>query len=351
VAVIAGIEAEARTIATDGPESDGTLEWQDTTIVLTRVHAGDVTGLGYTYADASAATLIEGKLAAALEGRDPTATAACWQAMHAALRNAGQAGAGAMALSAVDLALHDLKGRLLGVPTVRLLGAARDAVTIYASGGFCSWDLERLRAWCAETAPAGRVKIKVGREPERDAERLRAARDGAGDAELMVDANGAYATPAQALHWTEAFARAGARWMEEPLSSDDLDGLRSVRARAPAGVAIAAGEYCWSPFDARRMLEARAVDVLQLDVTRCGGLTGALMIDALAWAHGVPTSLHCAPAASVHAGAVMRTVVHLEHFHDHVRVEDEVFAAAPCPDGGLLRPSDRPGLGLEVRRP
>jgi L-alanine-DL-glutamate epimerase-like enolase superfamily enzyme len=347
--VVDGIEAEARTIGTDGPESDGTLEWRDTTIVIVRVRAGGETGIGYTYADASVAALIESKLAPALDGRDPTATAACWQAMHAALRNAGQAGAGAMGLSAVDVALHDLKARLLGVGVAQLLGRARDAVAIYASGGFCSWEAARLREWCAARAGAGRIKIKVGRDTAADLERVGVARAGAPGAELMVDANGAYATAAEALRWTEAFSEAGVTWMEEPLSSDDLTGLRTVRERAPAGVAIAAGEYCWSALDARRMLEMQAVDVLQLDVTRCGGFTGALMIDALAWAHGVPTSLHCAPAASVHAGVAMRTAVHLEHFHDHVRIEDAVFAGAPHPDAGLLAPSDRPGLGLEVR--
>jgi L-alanine-DL-glutamate epimerase-like enolase superfamily enzyme len=349
MARVEGIEAEAREIPTEGPESDGTLEWDATTIVLARVHADGTTGVGYTYADASVTALIERKLAEAIAGRDALATAECWQAMHAALRNTGQAGAGAMALSAVDLALHDLRGKLLGAPVHRLLGAARDAVPIYASGGFCSWDDERLRAWCAQTASAGRVKIKVGREPHRDAERLRVARDGAGNAELMVDANGAYASVAEAAGWAERFADAGVHWLEEPLSSDDLAGLRELRGRAPAGLAVAAGEYAWSAFDARRLLEAEAVDVLQLDVTRCGGLTGALAVDALAWAHGVPTSLHCAPAASVHAGAVMRTLVHLEHFHDHVRIEDAVFAAAPRAECGVLRPPDRPGLGLEVR--
>jgi L-alanine-DL-glutamate epimerase-like enolase superfamily enzyme len=349
VARIEGIEAEARTIPTDGPESDGTLAWSDTTIVLVRVHAGGQAGLGYTYADASTAALVEGKLAAALLGMDAMATPACWESMRAALRNAGQAGAGAMALSAVDLALHDLRGRLLDAPVYRVLGAARAEVPIYASGGFCSWDLARLREWCADRASVGRVKIKVGRDPGRDGERLDAARTGAGDAELMVDANGAYATVAEAATWADAFAEAGVGWLEEPLSSDDIGGLRELRGQAPAGMAIAAGEYCWSPLDARRMLEAGAVDVLQLDVTRCGGITGALMIDALAWAHGVPTSLHCAPAASVHAGAAMLTVRHLEHFHDHIRVEDEVFAAAAHPDDGALRPPDRPGLGLEVR--
>jgi L-alanine-DL-glutamate epimerase-like enolase superfamily enzyme len=346
---VEAIEAAAHTFPTDSPESDGTLEWDATTMVLVRVRAGDATGIGYTYADGSVAALAESVLAEAIEGRDALATAECWQAMHAALRNAGQAGAGAMALSAVDLALHDLRGRLLGAPVHRLLGAARAAVPIYASGGFCSWSLERLRSWCGEVSGAGRVKIKVGREPGRDADRLRVASAASGDAALMVDANGAYSTVAQAAEWAQVFAAAGVGWFEEPLSSDDLEGLHDLRERTPAGLAITAGEYAWSAFDARRMLEAGAVDVLQLDVTRCGGVTGALAIDALAWAHGVPTSLHCAPAASVHAGAAMRTLVHLEHFHDHLRIEDEVFAAAPVADGGVLHPPDRPGLGLEVR--
>src|SRR5919201_6417060 len=258
---VEGIEAEARTFPTDGSggtESDGTLEWEETTIVLARVRAGGETGVGYTYADASVAALIEGKLAGAIEGRDALATGECWQAMHATLRNAGQAGAGAMALSAVDLALHDLRGRLLGAPVHHLLGTSRDAVPIYASGGFCSWDLDRLRAWCSQVAPAGRVKIKIGREPADDRERLRVAREAVGDAELMADANGAYATVTQALEWARECAEVDARWLEEPLSSDDLAGLRALRERAPAGVAVAAGEYGWSPFDARRMLEAGA---------------------------------------------------------------------------------------------
>jgi L-alanine-DL-glutamate epimerase-like enolase superfamily enzyme len=349
MARVDGIEATARTIPTEGPESDGTFEWRDTTVVVARVRAGGEAGVGYTYADASVASLIESKIAPAIDGRDAHAGAECWAAMRRALRNDGQAGAGAMALSAVDIALHDLRGRLLGAPAHRMLGGARESVPIYASGGFCSWDEQRLRDWCAEVAPTGRVKIKVGREPDADLDRLRAAREAAGEAELMVDANGAYRSVAEASLWAQRFAEAGVRWLEEPLSSDDLAGLRMLRERAPAGVVIAAGEYAWSPLDARRMLDAGAVDVLQLDVTRCGGITGALMIDALAWAHGSATSLHCAPAASVHAGAAMRTVVHLEHFYDHVRVEDELFDGAPAPQGGGLAPSDRPGLGLEVR--
>lgn len=176
MARVEGIEAEARTFPADSPESDGTLEWDATTIVLVRVRADGESGTGYTYADGAVAALIEGLLADAIDGRDALATADCWQAMHAALRNAGQADAGAMALSAVDLALHDLHGRLLGAPLHRLLGAARDGVPIYASGGFCWWALERLRAWCADGAVAERGKIKIGCEPERRDAGGRAAR-------------------------------------------------------------------------------------------------------------------------------------------------------------------------------
>lgn len=354
VATLAGapveaVEATVRTIPTDGPESDGTLAWDSTTIVLCRVHAAGQVGLGYTYADASACGLVEGKLAQALRGCDALATGACFHAMHGALRNAGQPGAGAMALSALDVALHDAKARLLGVPVHRLLGGAREAVPIYASGGFTSWDDERLARWAREVAGARRIKIKVGREPVRDPDRVQVVRDAAGpDVELMTDANGAYASVADARLWAARLAERGVTWLEEPLSSDDLDGLRRVRDGAPPGLAIAAGEYAWSPRDARRMLEAGAVDVLQLDVTRCGGFTGAMRIDALAQAHGVPTSLHCAPAATVHAGAAMATLAHLEHFHDHVRIERELFDGAPEPRGELLAAPERPGLGLEL---
>src|SRR5918994_6744513 len=221
-----GIEATTRTIPTETPESDGTFEWEETTVVIARVRAGGEVGLGYTYADASVAGLIESKLGPALAGRDPHAGAACWEAMRRALRNQGQTGAGAMALSAVDIALHDLRARLLGVPVHRMLGPARDAVPIYASGGFCSWDEERLREWCAEAAPAGRVKIKVARDPDADLDRLRAAREAAPGVELMVDANGAYGTVAQAATWAQRFGEAGGTWLEEAASSHDPGGPR-----------------------------------------------------------------------------------------------------------------------------
>jgi L-alanine-DL-glutamate epimerase-like enolase superfamily enzyme len=352
--LVEGIDVGAYTIPTDEPESDGTLCWDATTIVVVEARGGGETGIAYTYGDVSVATLVESLLSPVVRGCDAMATGRAWSAMRRAVRNAGHAGIGAMAISAVDCALWDLKARLLGVPVASLLGAVREAVPIYGSGGFTSYSLGRLGEQLGGWAQAGisRVKMKVGRDEAADPERLRTARAAVGDdVQLMVDANGAY-EPKQALRWAERLAGAyGVTYFEEPVSSEDLDGLRLVRERAPAPMAIAAGEYNWQPSDARRLLEAQAVDILQADVTRCGGITAMQRIGALCGAHGRLFSAHCAPALSAHACAAIEPLAHLEYFHDHVRVESLLFDGTPSPEGGALRyDGERPGFGLELRR-
>jgi L-alanine-DL-glutamate epimerase-like enolase superfamily enzyme len=347
------LEACAYAIPTDEPESDATLEWSSTTVVVVEVHAGGATGLGYTYGDRSVAGFIGSQLDDVVRGADAMAPPAAWSAMQRAIRNAGQSGAGAMAVSAVDIALWDLKARILDLPLIDVLPGFRESVPVYGSGGFTSYSLGRLQAQLGGWSEAGiaRVKMKVGRRPGEDAARLRAARDAIGPAtELMVDANGAYERK-QALAWAERFAGAGVTWLEEPVSSEDLEGLRLLRDRAPAGLEIAAGEYAWRLSDLGRFLDAGAVDVLQADVTRCGGITGMLGADALCRRHGMPFSAHCAPAVSAHACCAMETLRHLEYFHDHVRAEALLFDGTLQPDSGLLRPDrSRAGLGIELRR-
>jgi L-alanine-DL-glutamate epimerase-like enolase superfamily enzyme len=351
VAEIDGVEVAAYTVPTDEPESDGTFAWDATTIVVVHVTAGGETGLGYTYGPAAIAAVVADMLADVVRGRDPLEPQAATAAMRAALRNAGQAGMGAMALSAVDLALHDLRARLLGVPLSQAVGAARDEVPVYGSGGFTSYSLERLGeqlgGWAADGIP--RVKMKVGREPQRDPDRLAAARAAIGaEVELMVDANGAF-TAAQAREWACRYAGFGVRYFEEPVSSDDVDAMRRVREGAPPGMAVAAGEYAWSGRDVLRLLDA--VDIAQADATRCGGLTELVAIDALCAAHGTPLSLHCAPALSAHCGCALGQLVHLEYFHDHVRLEEMLFDGVLAPAHGAIAPDPSvPGHGLTLRR-
>jgi L-alanine-DL-glutamate epimerase-like enolase superfamily enzyme len=192
--------------------------------------------------------------------------------------------------------------------------------------------------------------MKVGRDPAADVARVRAARESIGNAtELFVDANGAYSRK-QALAFAEQFADLDVRWFEEPVSSDDLDGLRLLHDRAPAGMDIAAGEYGYDAFYFRRMLESDAVDVLQADATRCGGITGFLQADALCTAHGMPLSAHCAPALHLHPCCSARSLRHVEYFHDHVRIEAMIFDGAVRPEHGTLAPdSSRLGHGLTLR--
>jgi L-alanine-DL-glutamate epimerase-like enolase superfamily enzyme len=345
---IDAVAVDAYTIPTDQPESDGTLEWSATTLVVVHLSAGGVRGFGYTYADRAAAALIAGKLAPLLQRKDACDIPARHADMARELRNVGVPGVGAMAMSAIDAALWDAKAKLLGVPLAILLGRARDEIAAYGSGGFTSYGDDELCDQLGSWADSGMrfVKMKVGRDAHADARRVRAASRAIGTTELFVDANGAY-TRKQALAQAEAFAANGVTWFEEPVSSDDLEGLRLLRDRAPGGMAIAAGEYGSTPSYFERMVDT--VDVLQADATRCGGISGFLAVDALCDAHGLPLSSHCAPTLHLPLMCAARRAVHLEYFHDHVRIESMLFDGFQQAVDGALRPNDRPGLGVELK--
>ena len=346
------LETTVLTIPTDRHESDGTIAWNSTTMVIVRVHGAGMTGFGWTFAHGSAAELVTGPLAKAVQGVDVLATSEAYIAMNRAMRNIGRPGLGWEAISAVDIALWDLKAKLLGLPLARLLGAARDSVMLYGSGGFTSYGdrtlAEQLGGWARDGFTA--VKMKVGREIDRDLARVRVAREAIGPrTELFVDANGAW-TRKQALAQAESFAALGVTWLEEPVTSEDLEGLRLLRDRAPAGMEVTASEYGYVLDDFRRMLAADCLDVVQADATRCGGVTGILAVGALCEAFGMPVSAHCAPHIHAHVGCAIRPLRHIEYFHDHARIEHLVLDGALSPRGGRLAfDPDRPGLGVDLR--
>ncbi|MBO0820412.1 MAG: mandelate racemase [Nocardiopsaceae bacterium] len=353
--VIEDVTAAVYEIPTGQPEADGTLAWSSTTLVTARVTGGGRTGTGYTYAHRACQPLITGPLAAAVTGTGVLDTGRAAEAMIRAVRNLGRPGLASCAISAVDTALWDLKATVVGLPVFRLLGAATDQVPAYGSGGFTTYDAgtagEQLRRWTGELG-LPRVKIKIGESwgtrPDRDLERVAFARKTIGPApELYVDANGGYGRK-QAVRMGRAMRDWDVTWFEEPVSSDDLDGLREVRDQVPADVA--AGEYGYDlPYFAR-MVDAGAVDCLQVDVTRCGGVTEWLRAAAVAAARGLPVSAHCAPALHAHVAAAAANTRHVEYFHDHERIENMLFDGAPRPRGGALRPDpSRPGFGLELR--
>ncbi|WP_342112206.1 enolase C-terminal domain-like protein [Methylobacterium sp. SI9] len=349
---IGTVRARAYTVPTDAPEADGTFAWDKTTIVVVHIRAGGETGLGYSYTDASVARLIVGTLASHLTGLPaldiPRANAVLW----GAVRNLGRSGLAATAISALDTALWDLKARLLDISLASLFGQAREHAEIYGSGGFTSYDDRQLRGQLAgwvEQDGCRAVKIKVGSAPERDPARIAVAKAAIGDARLFIDANGAF-TPKRAIEAAQVAERFGVTWFEEPVSSDDPVGMAFVRASAPAGMEVAAGEYAYTLDDLRGLLDEGAVDVAQADVTRCGGYSGFLNLAALCEAAHLDLSGHCAPALHLPVAVAAPRFRHLEWFHDHVRIERMLFDGAPVPCDGVITPDlTRPGHGLTLK--
>jgi L-alanine-DL-glutamate epimerase-like enolase superfamily enzyme len=345
-------EVDAFKVPTDFPESDGTAEWDSTTLVLVRLKAGKARGLGYTYAHECCVPLIREKFFPLIRGKNALDNRSFWQQMNATVRNLGKRGIASSAIAAVEMALWDLKARVLGAPLAQLLGAVREKIPAYGSGGFTSYRDKQLRAqfegWIA--GGISMVKMKVGREPGADERRVRVARKAIGnEAALFVDANGACA-PQQARALAEKFSEQNVTWFEEPVTSDNLDGLRFLRGCVPAGMEIAAGEYNYDCIQARRMLEARAVDVLQADATRCG-ITGFLQMAWLCDSFETPLSAHTAPAVHAHLCCAAPRARHVEYFHDHVRIEQMFFdGATTAHKKGFLQPDlSQAGLGLEFK--
>ncbi|HEU5003986.1 MAG TPA: enolase C-terminal domain-like protein [Actinomycetota bacterium] len=349
------LDIRVYTVPTEEPEADGTMTWEATTVVVAEPWVGTVRGLGFTYGSPACANLITELLHGQVVGSDALDVGGTWARMVAAVRNAGRPGVASAAIAAVDIGLWDLKARLLDLPLARLLGMVRETVPVYGSGGFTSYTDGRLGAqlggWVHDLG-IPRVKMKIGTDwgtrPARDLDRMRVARDAIGSGpELFVDANGAFSAK-QAVRLARAAGGLGVTWFEEPVSSDDLPGLAEVRGLIEADVA--AGEYGYDLTYFQRMCAAGAVDVLQADASRCAGITDWLRAAAVAAAHGLEISGHCAQSLHAHPACAVPNLRHLEYFHDHARVDRLLFDGVLTPAGGELRPDlSRPGIGLELK--
>lgn len=355
---VSSVTSRSYTIPTDQPEADGTLAWDSTTVVVAEVTAGATSGLGWSYTSDSGRSIIDGELRRAVCGRSVLDVPASHEAMVRACRNLGRPGVVSSAISAVDIALWDCKARLMGVALADLFGRATEGVALYGSGGFTTYDDATARAqlerWTKDWA-IPRVKIKIGeswgRCVERDLERVAFARRVIGDAvELFTDANGGYSRKQAVRVGRHLVDASSVTWFEEPVSSDDLEGLRVVKDQL--SLDVAAGEYGYDETYFARMLEARAVDCLQIDVTRCGGFTSWLRSANLAAAAGIEVSAHCAPNLHAHVGTAVPHLRHVEYFHDHQRVDQLLFDGLLHPGGGSLTPRrGDPGHGMALKEP
>ncbi len=346
------VDARAYTIPTQTPESDGTIKWSSTTLVLVTLHAGDKEGIGYSYTHLSMVSVIKNVLAEVILQQNCFDISLLNQGMIAAVRNLGASGLAMMAVSAVDNALWDLKAKILDLPLVKLLGMNESKMLLYGSGGFTSYTEKQTADQFEVWAKMGitNFKMKVGRNPLQDEERVKAARNVIGrDANLFVDANGAFHAK-EAVTYGSIFSKYNVSWYEEPVTSDNLSGLHFVREHSPSPVRIAAGEYGFSLPYFHSMLSAGAVDILQADATRCGGISNFLKVGAMAAAEYIPFSSHCAPLQHLHAALATPGFYIAEYFFDHERIENMLFETSHKVKEGCMHPDlSRSGIGATFK--
>ena len=350
--LIKEVKVSAYKVPTDLPEADGTIEWDSTTMVLVEIEVGGKKGVRYTYAHEGAGLVIEKTLKQIVVGKDamniPGITSHCIRA----IRNNGDCGIAMMAVSAVDNALWDLKAKILNLPLCSLLGQVKEGMLVYGSGGFTSYSnaqtQKQFQSWARESITY--FKMKIGSDPGKDVERIKAARKSIGnDAGLFVDANGAY-TVKQALQKAKEFDEYNISWYEEPVTSANLKGLHFIREHAPFKINVAAGEYGYNLPYFDKMLHAGAVDILQADATRCGGISYFMKVGYMAEAYEIPFSSHCAPSLHLHAALALPSFYIAEYFHDHIRIEKMFFDGVTKPKNGMVYPDmSKPGIGLTLK--
>ncbi len=312
-------------------------------------------GVGVTYHEVggeATRSLIAHDIAPRLAGRDPFETEALWAEFYAYLRGAGRKGLAFCALSAVDIALWDLKGKILGMPLYRLLGGNNPMVAVYASGGWTSFSDDELAANSKAKIERGYsiVKVKVGveggRNPRRDLRRIRMVRAAIGpDAGLLLDANNCW-DAATAIQFANNVRDCDIMFFEEPVFADDIPGL--ARFRRGTDIPLATGEHEYTKFGVRDLVLHEAVDVVQVDVTRVGGYTEVLKVLAITQAWNLKFAPHAMEHLHLHLVAAAPNAMFVERLDIFEKITGEVFTNAPVPKDGTMEIPDRPGLGLDL---
>lgn len=326
------------------------LPWREYTLVRVLTDEG-VVGVGFCLGGAPVAMFIRQIFAPRLKGRTPFETERIWEELYHEVLLSGRRGAAVRALSAVDIALWDIKGKVTGQPLARLLGGYRDRVPAYASGGYYGPDrtLRDLAAEVAGYVEAGfrAVKIKVGGAPlEEDVERVREVRRVIGDGiELMLDANNAWTNVPEALRAIRRFEEYNITWIEEPFSPDNIEGHRELAAILDTPVAT--GEIEATRWGFLHLIRERAADILQADAAVVGGISEWLKVAHLALAHGIPVAPHWFADLHVHCVAAVPNGMWVEYFTDTTILNVmELFASRLQVDDGYIKVPETPGHGI-----
>ena len=319
--------------------------------VTLKMRTGDgIEGIGYAgFASGIMTKALKNALDALAEqtvGRDPMMVEAVGQKLMAMAGGGAPAGLVTRAVSAIDVALWDIKGKALGQPVYKLLGGFRDRVPTYASGHLWrTYDADAL----AETGPKlveqgfRAMKFRMGAEDTlaKDLTRMRALREAVGDdVDIMVDINQGWDVNT-AIAAGKEIAEQNLFWLEDPVNHQDYDGL--ARIADALDTPIAAGEYHYGIMPFRHMLEHRSIDIVMVDLLRAGGLTQWIKVAHMAEAFNLPVVSHLAPEILAHGVAAVPNGLTVEYMPWSV----ELFQQSPKIEDGLLVLPEAPGLGLE----
>jgi L-alanine-DL-glutamate epimerase-like enolase superfamily enzyme len=336
--------------------ADATRKVETVGMLVVRVTTDDGhEGVGVTYHEVggqAVKALILHDMAPRLMERDPFDTEVIWREFFAIFRGVGRKGLMFCALSAVDIALWDLKGKILDQPLHRLLGGGRQRVPVYASGGWTTYDDDRLVEEMVDFTRQGyrMVKFKVGVEggknPSRDVVRVRKVREALGpDVGMMIDANNCW-DAATAIQFVNRVREFNPMLLEEPVFADDIPGLARVKRKTD--VPLATGEHEYTKFGVRDLVLAEAADIVQVDFARAGGYTEMLKCAAIVEAWNLQFAPHAMEHLHLPLAATMHHVPFLERLRLFEGVTHSVYANAQVPTDGYLDVMDGPGHGLKL---
>ena len=351
---IAAIHVHLVSAPVEGGFADATRKVESLGFVIVRVLTKEGhEGIGITYNEVggeATAELIRRNIVPKLIGRDPLETEVIWQEMFHYLRGVGRKGLTYCALSAVDIALWDLKGKILDLPVYKLLGGNSTQVPVYGSGGWTSYSDDELVAEVTGMVSRGytAVKFKVGvsggTDLRRDVERVRKVREAVGpDIQLMVDANNCF-DAARAVQLANRIREFDIFFFEEPVFADDIPGL--ARFRRGTDIPLATGEHEYTKFGVRDLLVNEAADIVQVDGARVGGYTELVKCAALTQAWNVKFAPHAMEHIHLHFAAATPNVLFLERLLIFEGISDQVFRSPLPPAQGVMEIPDLPGLGF-----
>ncbi|MDR3231581.1 MAG: mandelate racemase/muconate lactonizing enzyme family protein [Synergistaceae bacterium] len=346
-----GVEVFWVTTPLDAPVSDSSFTIRNSGMVVVRVTTDSgLSGYGTTFSVALAEYMHK-TLKPVVMGKDPICVEDIWNDMRGAVRSAGRKGLALLAISTLDIALWDLRGKILGLPIYKLLGGSKRFIPVYASGGWLSYSMEQTLEEARKNVADGYsvIKIKIGADGGRnlraDVKKVEAVRGAVGDdVDLIVDANGIW-DPATAIRFAQMVKDCNVSLFEEPVDADDIPGLR--RVREATSMPVATGENEYTKYGMRDLALGQAVDVVQFDITRTGGFTEMQKISAIAQAWNLKLAPHAWEFISAHLMSVAPNALYQEKLSIQERIFKKAIFDYPLPKNGVYEIPDKPGLGVE----